>query len=371
VRLVEQPTKGIFMPKITVRKEMPGVELTRESFAQRMRERFRDPAFEPISSEVDSVIEAAWQAYHEYRKAPHTRAAGEGYADPSYQLSVDWIEASGRIKEAERRQNDPASPPRILLVNGAARSEHTCPGETSKTWRLAQIAREIYSQESEFELEVLDLSRLTSEYGRNIYPCKTCVSTAMPLCHWPCSCYPNHAVGQVQDWMNDIYPMWVAAHGIMIVSPVNWYQTPSVLKLMIDRLVCADGGNPDPTSTNGKNAERAKEIELAGWSYPRHLAGRVFSVVVHGDAAGVDAVRAALSNWLADMGLIDAGHRSQLGAYIGYMKSYATSHDDLDEDHALQEEVRNAARSLVQAVKLLRRGELRQPDEGLNDPRPK
>ena len=96
--------------------------------------------------------------------------------------------------------------------------------------------------------------------------------------------------------MNDIYPMWAAAHGIMIVCPVNWYQTPSVLKLMIDRLVCADGGNPDPTSTHGKDAALAKEIELAGWPYPRHLAGRVFSVVVHGDAAGAEAVQAALSS---------------------------------------------------------------------------
>ena len=75
----------------------------------------------------------------------------------------------------------------------------------------------------------------------------------MPLCHWPCSCYPNHSLGQVQDWMNDIYPMWAAAHGIMILSPVNWYQSSSVLKLMIDRLVCADGGNPDPTTTHGKD----------------------------------------------------------------------------------------------------------------------
>ena len=24
--------------------------------------------------------------------------------------------------------------------------------------------------------------------------------------------------------MNDIYPMWVRAHGIMILTPVNWYQ---------------------------------------------------------------------------------------------------------------------------------------------------
>ena len=112
----------------------------------------------------------------------------------------------------------------------------------------------------------------------------------MPLCHWPCSCYPNHALGQVQDWMNDIYAMWAAAHGVMIVCPVNWYGPPSGLKLMIDRLVCADGGNPDPTTTHGKNVEQAKALELDGWPYPQHLAGRVFSVVVHGDYGGEEMV---------------------------------------------------------------------------------
>ena len=147
---------------------------------------------------------------------------------------------------------------------------------------------------------MLDLSRLTSEYGRIIYPCKTCVSTAMPLCHWPCSCYPNHALGQVSDWMNEIYPMWAAAHGMMIVCPVNWYQAPSSLKLMIDRLVCADGGNPDPTSTARQGpADAPRQLELNGWPYPRHLAGRVFSVVVHGDAAGVEQ-RAPAHHELAD-----------------------------------------------------------------------
>jgi multimeric flavodoxin WrbA len=218
---------------------------------------------------------------------------------------------------------------------------------------------------------VLDLSRLASEYGRTIFPCKTCVSTAMPLCHWPCSCYPNHALGQVGDWMNDIYPMWVAAHGVMIICPVNWYQAPSSLKLMIDRLVCADGGNPDPTSTHGKDPERAKQLELDGWPYPRHLAGRAFSVVVHGDAAGADTLRDELRNWLGDMGLIAAGNKSQIGAYLGYMRPYATSHDDLDDDTALQEEVGNAARSLVEAVRQLRSGELKPADAGLTSPRPK
>ena len=112
----------------------------------------------------------------------------------------------------------------------------------------------------------------------------------MPLCHWPCICYPNHALGQIGDWMAEIYERWSAAHGVISLTPVYWYQAASALKLMIDRLVCADGGNPDPTSTSGKDAEKAKAIELQGWAYPKHLAGRVYGLVVHGDVAGIEGV---------------------------------------------------------------------------------
>jgi hypothetical protein len=37
----------------------------------------------------------------------------------------------------------------------------------------------------------------------------------------------------------------------------------------------------------------------------------------------------------------------------------------------VQDETRNAARALVQALKILRRGELHQPDQSLREPRPK
>jgi multimeric flavodoxin WrbA len=171
--------------------------------------------------------------------------------------------------------------------------------------------------------------------------------------------------------MNDIYPRWVAAHGIMILCPVNWYQAPSTLKLMIDRLVCADGGNPDPTSTHGKDAEAAKEIELKGWDFPRHLAGRLFAVVTHGDSAGAENLRRILTDWLTDMGLVRAGNKALLDRYVGYYKPYATSHDDLDADDAFKEEVRDAARTLVEAVKHQRSGKLPEPDAGIKEPRPK
>ncbi|MGE0666477.1 MAG: flavodoxin family protein [Sphingomonadales bacterium] len=239
----------------------------------------------------------------------------------------------------------------------------------SKTWRLVEIAREAMT--SDAEVEVLDLSRTASEYGVHIHPCKSCFSTAAALCHWPCSCYPNHSLGQTQDWMNDIYPLWVAADGVMIVTPVHWYQATSPLKLMIDRLVCADGGNPDPTSTHGKDARKAKQLELEGWDYPRHLAGRVYSVVVHGDAEGAGTLRRVLTDWLDAMALLPSGPKGELDRYIGYFEPYATSHAALDRDEAVQEEVRNAARTLAQAARARLDGALVNPGAALGTPRPK
>jgi multimeric flavodoxin WrbA len=359
------------MTEPTVRKGMPSVQLSKEEFSKRFRARFYDPSFKEVVAEIEKILEVAWKNYSEYHKSPRTRRAGSGFSDPDFQLPLEWLETRDAIMRAEARQRDPKTASRILLINGSTRSDQTCPGEISKTYRLAKMAEQVINATKNFQADFLDLSNLASEYGRTIHPCKACVSTAMPLCHWPCSCYPNHAVGQVNDWMAEIYPRWAAAHGVMIVCPVNWYQTPSSLKLMIDRLVCADGGNPDPTLTGGKSPQRAKELELKGWHYPRHLAGRAFAVVVHGDAAGAETVRRNLTDWLSDMGLVAAGYASQVDGYVGYYNPYATSHEELDKDTAFHEETRNAARALINAVDLLRRGELKQPDSFLREPRPK
>jgi len=359
------------MKRITIRRGMPNVQLTRAEFEKRFRDRFFDPAFGVVDEALQKIIEIAWDGYDEYRKNPRTRVAGKQFADPKAELPVEWLATRRAIQAAERRQRNRKSKSRILLINGSSRSDQSCPGEMSKTFRLVSIAKRIIERQRNFEVELLDLSRLTSEYGRHIHPCKACVSTAQPLCHWPCSCYPNFAMGQVNDWMSEIYPMWAAAHGVMIVCPVNWYQAPSSLKLMIDRLVCADGGNPDPTTTDGKDPRLAKQLELKGWDYPRHLAGRVFSVVVHGDASGTENLRRMLSDWLCDIGMIPAGRKALLDAYVGYYQPYATSHEDLDADTDFQKEVGNAARALVEAVKLRRCGKLPQPDDGLRAVRPK
>lgn len=358
------------MPDIDVRKGQAPAALTRAEFSQRYRARFFDPAFRAEDAAIARLEEIAWQGYCQARKSPIKRKAGPGFADPDYELSVEWLATRDRLLQAQQRWSDAATPSRVLVINGSPRNDGTCPGEMSKTWRLARLA-ESTLRTGGIETDFLDVSLLASDFDRHIHPCKACVSTAMPLCNWPCSCYPNHELNQVNDWMAEIYERWTAAHGILIVTPTHWYTTSSPLKLMIDRLVCADGGNPDPTTTGGKNPAKAKALELQGWDYPQHLAGRTYGVFVHGDVAGVEGNRRVLCDWLDWMGLIDAGPASRLDRFIGYYEPYATSHAALDADEAVQQELMNVARALAEAVGLLRQGQLSAPGRDLKRPRPK
>ena len=353
-----------------VRKGQAPDLLDRDAFGARFRDNFVDPAFGAEREAIGRIEQIAWLGYQGERKAPHKREAGPGYADPGVELSDEWRSNSERLKARQAAWSEAASPSRVLVICGSDRNDGTCPGEMSKSFRLAKLAEQT-AQQAGMEVDLLDLSLLSSEYGRRIHPCKGCVSTAMPLCHWPCTCYPNHGLNQTNDWMAEIYERWVSAHAVIIATPVYWYQSPSSLKLMIDRLVCADGGNPDPTTTQGKDAAKAKALELAGWDYPKHLAGRAYGVIVHGDVAGLEGTRRALSDWLDWMGLIDAGAEARLDRYIGYYEPYATSHDALDADTAVQEEARNVARAVTHAVGELRAGRLQAVQPRLERPRPK
>ena len=230
-------------------------ELSKEEFATRFRDRFYDPPSPDRAPSSAKSSRSPGTLTSSTAKARARDAPGPGFADPD-------LRAAGRMaRDPQQRSQAAEAPAEDAEVAVAHPADQRLVAQRPDLPRrdVEDIPpREHRAGESSrrsrgFEVDLLDLSRLTSEYGRVIYPCKACVSTAMPLCHWPCSCYPNHALGQANDWMAEIYPRWVAAHGVMIVCPVNWYQAPSALKLMIDRLVCADGGNPDPTSTGGKD----------------------------------------------------------------------------------------------------------------------
>lgn len=82
-------------------------------------------------------------------------------------------------------------------------------------------------------------------------------------------------------------------------------------------------------------------------------------------------VRRSLADWLRSMHLCPAGPLAELDRHIVYWKPYATSYKELDADYALQDEIRNAARTLLEAVRAKREGRMMAAGENLKQPRQK
>ena len=124
-----------------IRKGQAPLPLERAAFSTRFRASFIDPAFRTEEAALARLEDIAWLAYTEGRKAPFTQKAGPGYADPDYDLSVEWIATKHSIDQAQLHWADPTTPSRVLLVCGSARNDGTCPGEISKSYRLLELAR--------------------------------------------------------------------------------------------------------------------------------------------------------------------------------------------------------------------------------------
>ena len=152
------------------RKGSPDVELDQATFAARFRSQFQDPVFEALQAQLDAVTAAAWDAYHQHRKSPRTRRAAPEFADPDYPLAMDWLSAREAIRAAQKRHDEATGPARILLISGSSRSEHTCPGEVAKSYRLVQLARAVLDGRPDVAVEVLELHRLAAEYDVAFIP---------------------------------------------------------------------------------------------------------------------------------------------------------------------------------------------------------
>jgi hypothetical protein len=92
------------------RKGMPSPRLDEAEFKLRFRTQFQDRNFESLLPELDKLTQAAWDAYDHSRKSPHTRKAGAAFADPDYDLAVDWIAAHEAVQAAQRRHDETQGP---------------------------------------------------------------------------------------------------------------------------------------------------------------------------------------------------------------------------------------------------------------------
>lgn len=189
-------------------------------------------------------------------------------------------DASGALPHTER-------PFRVLVLAGSNRRQYNCPGVDSKARALMRRMAERLP--AEWEIDYEDLGNV---YGRaRIQSCNACASTSMALCVWPCNCYaPGDAREPDLLWDLDLYARLDLADAWAIIGPINWYGPSSNLKLLFDRLVCANGGNPDESLIDHKDPERAMALErTARWRDElsvNHLEGRTAGFFCYGDEGG-------------------------------------------------------------------------------------
>jgi len=192
------------------------------------------------------------------------------------------------MKPNDKNGNLPTTerPFRVLILSGSNRRQYNCPGVDSKARTLMLRAAERLPQEWEIDYE--DLGNV---YGRaKIQSCNACVSTSMALCVWPCNCYEKASEAEPDlMWDLDLYARLDLADAWAIIAPVNWYGPTSNLKLMFDRLVCMNGGNPRENSIEHKNPELAMKLEHSpDWEAMslNHLEGRTAGFFCYGDGGG-------------------------------------------------------------------------------------
>jgi multimeric flavodoxin WrbA len=188
-------------------------------------------------------------------------------------------DANGQLPPEQR-------PFRILVISGSDRRQYNCPGVDSKSRALMLRMAERLPENWEIDLE--DLGNV---FGRaRIQSCNACVSTSMALCVWPCNCYePDNKDEPDLMWDLDLYARLDLADAWAMIGPVNWYGPPSNLKLMFDRLVCMNGGNPREDLIDHKNPELAMKLEQSPeWEplHRNHLEGRTAAFFCYGDGGG-------------------------------------------------------------------------------------
>lgn len=137
----------------------------------------------------------------------------------------------------------------------------------------------------------IDYEDLGNVYGREkIQSCNGCVSTSMALCTWPCNCYSKNSWKEKDlMWNLDMYARLDMADAWAIIAPINWYNATSNLKLMFDRMVCMNGGNPDENTIDHKDPEKAmafEHTEKFKQMSVNHLEGRTAAFFTYADKGG-------------------------------------------------------------------------------------
>lgn len=179
-------------------------------------------------------------------------------------------------------------PLKVLIVAASQRRQNSCPGLDSKARAL--MHRMVGSLPPGWQVDTEDLG---NEHGKpKIQACNACVSTSMALCVWPCNCYGPKSDHQPDLlWDLHLYERLARADAWAFIAPINWYAPTTNMKLLFDRLVCMNGGNPRPDLIEKKSTQLAQALERSPeWQdlSKNHLEGRTAAFFCYGDQGGRD-----------------------------------------------------------------------------------
>lgn len=181
----------------------------------------------------------------------------------------------------------------VVLIVGSARSPECCPGEESKTHKIAKEIQKKFASKVSFE--IIDLSVKCD--GVNVQPCKGCTSTSSFHCHWPCDCYSKDSEPSDLMHKEDVYKKLEKCDGFFVLTPINWSSCSSVVKSFFDRLVCAsltmtnDQAKEILGEEDIKNNKKTRKLEKSGEHFDllkNHLEGKYAGFFGHGNNGGAD-----------------------------------------------------------------------------------
>ncbi len=206
-------------------------------------------------------------------------------------------------------------PLRVFLIAGSQRRLHSCPGLDSKARAL--MLRMAALMPAGWQVDTEDIG---NEHGKpKIQSCNACVSSSMALCVWPCNCYgPNSRSQPDLMWDLDLYGRLARADAWAIIGPVNWYAPSSNIKLMFDRLVCMNGGNPRPDLIDKKDTLKAQALERSPlWREisKNHLSGRTAAFFCYGDDGADEEDGKGMPKYLEHPEWFDASRHPMRGKH--------------------------------------------------------
>jgi len=208
--------------------------------------------------------------------APEKKMSIEEWNDIAYgewwrQVDMDsakkaWAANLERCRQAVTYHEKKGRPLEVLVVHGSGRHPIlACSHEVGNSELILEKGLEAIREREDVAVTRVRLREFKIEF------CNKCVSTASPLCGFPCDCFPN-------DPMHQLYPLVLRCDVLLVSSGVNQSAMSDKLKAFCDRLISLDGGFLRSELPNKNYDWRAKMMELGtshNFSYDQRLFGRV------------------------------------------------------------------------------------------------